>query len=134
MNTALQILALIIHLEGGYMPEYNFMIYDNNRVSTQEKFYANIGAEFLLFDFAFVGADIRTEMSMYELKSGGIWPYMANYGFYFGIRPVDGIEIGFRHHCVHPMMPYSKKVTVDLHYEGAYEEIYVKIDKKIDLF
>lgn len=133
MNTALQILALIIHLEGGYMPLDSFNIYDSRRVTDQQKTYLDIGVDFLFFNLVFIGGEVRTDIAISNDEELRFYPFIANYCFRFGMRINDNIEIGFRHFCIHPITPNVISVPVNLHYEGAYEEIYIKIDVKINL-
>lgn len=136
MNTALQILALIIHLEGGWMPNNSFRIYDSTwwHDTGVNQFYITLGIEFEIVNFFFVGGDIRTEMHIEYPPRSLCAPQLENYCFYFGIRPMNGLEIGFRHRCIHPVIPYMTDEKIYLNYEGGYEEVYIKFDKRIDLF
>src|SRR4030042_1264571 len=131
-----QILALIVQLEPGYMPLDTWRGYvpDSNLfVGVDLPLYANLGVEIEIAGLVFIGGSVRTEFSMKEFKVGSFSPHLMNYGFGVGIRPVEGIEIGFRHHCLHPIVPYMQDSGFHLTYEGAYEEIYILIKKKIPL-
>jgi len=132
-----QIVCLILHLEMGWQPLDTWRGYTPSvhvDKGADVPLYATLGAEVEILGMVFVGFDVRTELTVKELKAGGFSPHLMNYGFTVGLRPVEGVELGFRHHCVHPMVPYMDTLHFTLTYEGVYQEVYLRIDKKIPLF
>jgi len=129
------VLAIVLHFEGGYIPTNKFTIYDSMSFidNSNKQMYINLGVEFEILGFFFIGGDIRTEMFIRDFAAGSFVPTLENYGFNFGIRPAEWIEIGFRHHCIHPMMTYIYQEMKTPNWEGAFEEVYLKIDVKVDL-
>jgi len=121
------VLALIIILEGGFMPLDDFVVY--NRLISAPQFYTNMYAELVLMDTFFLGAGMTS-----YFKDNSDTPYMSpqrmNYLFTFGLR-WEWLELGFRHTCIHPVVTLIP--TPQPLWEGAYEEIYIRAEFKIDL-
>ena len=129
-------LVLLFNLEMGYMPldtwrGYTPAFYVDRGVDIP--LYVDVSFRLDILDFVFVGGSVRTELTMKEMKAGSFSPHLMNYGFTAGIH-YQGFEIGFRHHCLHPIVPYmTAQNGFRLGFEGAYEEIYVKFEGKITI-
>ena len=122
-------LALYFALEIGLMPAGTIETYDIGR--TYENMlggdcYATLETEILLWDMFFIGGDVRTEMNKMTTGKDFI-PHTMNYGITFGMR-IDPIEFGFRHRCIHPVIPWMRGQGVPMQWEGWYEEIYLRLE------
>lgn len=128
-------LALVFAFEIGFLPMGTVETYDYHIISTNSlagDYYATLAVEAILWDFLFIGGDVRTEMKRLA-GSRDFCPHTTNYGFEAGVR-LEPIEIGFRHRCIHPVVPwlrnkYSK--YIDNNWEGAYEEIYLRLEAEL---
>jgi len=128
----MNILVFLFVLELGYLPLDDWRCYDPLDYVGNTALYINMDAEIDVFSgFLFVGGHCRT--SMLTTDRVYFWPNTMTYGFRFGIRPLEGLEIGFRHMCTHPVMPYIIDAPGKLNYEGAYEEFYIKFSGSFTL-
>jgi hypothetical protein len=127
-------LALLLNLEMGYMPldtwrGYTPGFYVDRGVDIP--LYADVSFRLDILDLVFVGGSVRTEMTM--INASRFSPHLMNYGFTVGIH-YQGFEVGFRHHCLHPIVPYmTAQSGFSLGFEGAYEELYIKFEGKLTI-
>ncbi|MBA7525413.1 hypothetical protein ES705_17564 [subsurface metagenome] len=123
-------LALFFILELGYLPNgYQEIYLITNFVDEVEmkgEFYIDFNAEVTLFDLFFIGGGVKTYIWKYNF-SYTFWPNTAGYSLIAGIN-LGILEIGFRHYCYHPVLPWTEYINFDLQWEGAYEEIYVRLE------
>jgi len=121
-------LALLFAFEIGFMPNGTIDTYnvDSVRTNLYGNYYATLEVEAVLWDVLFVGGDVRTEM---KKKTTNIifWPHTMNYGFNAGLR-LNPLEIGFRHRCIHPVVPWMYGKSIPIQWEGAYDEIYMRLE------
>ena len=77
----------------------------------------------------YVGGGVRTEM--WGLNNElSFWPHLSNYRFLASFR-YGPIEIGFRHFCIHPVVPMLALIQpVEQIWEGAYEEVFIRVSNK----
>ena len=130
------IIALLFHLEAGYMPLDTLRNYAESyplESVVERPIYATLGVDVEVLGVFFIGGSVRTDMSIEELAVGHFSPFGENFMFHAGLRPVPGLELGFRHHCIHPLVTYMRNKSFALNFEGAYQEIYLKVDVKVDL-
>lgn len=111
-------------LEMGYLPLNDFAIYECNNTDI---FYIDMQTRIYLWDF-YVGGGIKNIICSKVHLS----PNKITYLFQLGWNN-DFIEIGFRHYCIHPIIPYMSNKKITINYEGAYEEIFIKLEGKIGL-
>ena len=87
-------------------------------------FYTDLSCEVVLWDTLFAGGGVRT----YVVPSHGIHfsPRNSVFDFTAGLQ-WRMLEVGWRHRCFHPMMPYSP--ILEVHgIEGGYDELYFRIE------
>ncbi len=90
-------------------------------------FYIDLNAEVVLFDTFFIGGNMRND---FYNKSDSLYfsPQTMRFKFFTGLRFKKIFEIGFNHFCFHPVIPYfGLHANPIVKWEGAYEEIYIKI-------
>jgi len=90
-----------------------------NKVS----FYFDLETELEYKNF-FVGGGVKTFAGKSTRVRREFVPYKITYKFAAGYN-FNNFQIGFRHYCIHPVVPY---VTFDspILFQGAYEELYVR--------
>ena len=121
-------LLFIFALEIGIIPSGTFMMYEMPaEIVHDQSAYIQMEAELLFFDLLFVGGSIRTYVWKDE-EGISFWPWRDGYLFNAGIR-YKFVELGFRHYCTHPVIPYA--YPVQMNWEGAYEEIYLRFEGKL---
>jgi hypothetical protein len=87
--------------------------------------YVDLDVELRAWDILFVGGNAKTYMTKYaEMKSFS--PNTMEYAFTAGLR-FGIVEVGFRHYCMHPVIPWIYHIEVAPQWEGSYEELYLKI-------
>jgi len=79
-----------------------------------------------MFDLFFVGGGITTNLRTQDAPNPFI-PVDVFYSFNAGIK-FQFIEAGFRHYCMHPIVPFLYHAEISPQWEGAYEEIYIKFE------
>jgi len=134
-------LAFIFALEAGIVPQNGFVMYQREAqvfyyegsyyypmdVALEDSgpiFYTDLQAEVELFGFAFAGGGVRVQM-----QQDGDWnfaPEALFYEFRAGLR-WKGIELHYLHACRHPQMLYAFYYQPVAGWEGAYDEIGIKI-------
>jgi len=121
-------LLFIFALEAGIIPTDIFVIYQVSHEEIHDQsIYIQFEAEIELFKILFVGGSIRT-YAWKEIENISFWPWRDGYLFNAGLR-YKILELGFRHYCTHPIIPYQ--YPAQMNWEGAYEEIYLRVEGKI---
>ncbi len=121
-------IIFIFALEIGWVPNDILRTYEPPMIyNSAESAYIQFESEVELFKLFFIGGSIRTYISKNK-NSYDFWPTRDGYMFYTGLR-YDILEIGFRHYCTHPVVPWNYQFNPI--WEGAYEEIYFRISGKI---
>ena len=124
-----------IGFEIGYLPKSTFLIYNINEdiivedMAFKHSIYIDFDVHLVLFNYVFVGGSSKISM----LSSEGDYTFFPNTALF---RVDAGFEfkswtLGFRHYCMHPIMPYLIFYYADLDYEGNYEELYIRFEAKI---
>lgn len=118
-------LALAFALELGVLPMNGWVMYDPPAlVFEAPEFYQQLEARAILWDHLFAGGKVRIYDWMRE--DGGFWPSQGAFTFEAGLS-FRGLELGFRHYCTHPILPYLEYVPAGVKWEGAYQEIYLRL-------
>jgi len=124
-------LALVAFLELAYLPMGDCVMYEApNVVYARGGLAVTMDAEVVAFDHVFIGGNIMTAMWAddpdYSEGQLGFWPERMGYQFRAGVR-FDPVEIGFRHYCTHPVVPWMPWMPQQIVWEGGYEEVYLRI-------
>lgn len=125
-------LALFFALELGIAPNIGVLQYQPEAAiaSEWEVGYTQLETELELFNLLFIGGGVRTYIT--PGSSGRTFtPNTTVYDFCTGLRR-SPIEIGWRHRCFHPTVPYlpvfQQQITG---LEGGYDEIYLRFEGRI---
>lgn len=120
-------LVLAAALEVGWMPMCDFLMHDPPAyVVTTDAFYVDMEARATAWGFLFVGGEVKT--FMWKSTPGyDFSPERMLYQFNAGLT-WGPLELGFRHYCTHPIMPYLWSWPGQAKWEGAYEELYLRVD------
>ena len=124
MNT---ILAFIFALELGFVPcntQIDFINQDNFKGFTM------LEAGFTLCDIVYVRGKAKTFIEIAD-TGYSFYPHQIDFTFDIGIK-LDNISFGFRHTCFHPVF-LNNNINNTGHLD-RHEEIYLKIEGKINLF
>jgi len=123
-------LKMTYNVEMGYLPKGVFKTYENEYLKDQlcfnQVFYTRLESYFHLKSF-YIGGEIETVVK--KLKYGyTFFPEKSTYKMALGFD-FDGVELGFRHYCIHPTIPY---IHPDLQpaWKGSYEEIFIRFSGK----
>ena len=128
MNTG--ILVLIFALELGITPDYTVMeLMDQNSF----KGYTEFSVGFELLEIVYLKTSVRTNIE-YTNHDYLFAPYQADYMLDLGVRPLEWMEVGFRHYCYHPVISGWETVGDTIQNVKMKEEIYLRISGKITLF
>jgi hypothetical protein len=122
-------LALFFALELGYLPGGVVETYYFEKpewMELQGSFFTEFEAEAELFGVGFIGGELKTYMNKYAVNKS-FKPLAAEYAFYAGLR-WSALELGFRHYCTHPVVPWMYYQDVTPQWESWYEEIYLRLE------
>lgn len=120
-------IALAFALELGMVPMSSLLMYDPpTMVQEQPEFYQQFEAEVLLFGYLALGGSV----TVYEWKIEDQLRFFSyRGGFEIGAElRLEPVKIGWRHYCTHPIVPYLSTVAQKIKWEGAYEEIYIRME------
>ncbi len=123
-------LVFMFALEFGLVPQAGVLMYEPEEVLFMEgALYTELEAEVLLFNVLFAGGGVRTYI-MPSDKNYTFSPNTTVYDFGAGLRlKKDTLEIGWRHRCFHPTIPYLPIFGQEIKgMEGSYDEIYFRIE------
>jgi len=98
----------------------------------QDYFYVEQEVEIQLWDFMFIKLGLKSNLFSFPEPPIGVsfFPYNANYEIGGGLR-FGKLELGFRHYCIHPVMPWVGRITdYKQVWEGWYEELYVRFSNR----
>ena len=124
----LEALLFSFFLEVGYIP-YDATVTPVDWTQVDSVFYTDLDAT-LRFHFLFVGGGMKAFVWPYGSDSIGLpafWPYRMDYRFNAGLV-VGPITVGLRHLCSHPVMPYVTWNRVTTPKDGAYTELFLRIE------
>ncbi len=119
-------LALFFSIELGWMPNGDFLMHNPPAyVTTAGSFYVDMEMRATAFGFLFIGGEVKT--FMWKTTTGyDFSPERMLYQFNAGLT-WGPAELGFRHYCTHPISPYTA-YPGPARYEGAYEELYLRLE------
>ena len=122
-------LVLLFAFEVGMVPNNGWVMQEfDYHLQEQNQYYTEFEFEAEAWDTLFVGGKIKTRM--YDSPDSWTYkPFTDEYTFNAGLR-FDFLEIGFRHLCTHPVIPYIRSSGAKINYEGAYDELYFRIEVK----
>ncbi len=124
-------ILLTLLFELGFSPLNMPQWVGGSDTALQSNFYARSGIE-LRWGPAFVKGTLDVPFSYqstYQFTPLSLRPSVE-----LGLEPWEGVSFGFRHWCVHPVIPYIlDRSYVTINYEGAYEEIYAQVKLKMKL-
>lgn len=126
-------LLFMFMLEVGFLPQGDLVMYNSETIAevypVQWLGYTDLGMEIQLGNILFVGGGVKTMLFAHpsDVLNVGFFPYGAQYRVNAGIR-FRGVEVGFRHYCIHPVMPWVGIVKdYEPTWEGWYEEVYFRV-------
>jgi len=126
-------LALAFALEVGMLPNSTMITYQPDPVISRDlagSFYTDLSARLQIAEILFVGGGVRTYEGGYF---GGWFPTDAYYRVEVGLA-WQGVELFFRHTCIHPVVPMFGSTHPTALYEGAYEELGIRITGTVNLW
>jgi len=119
-------------LECGLLPNTGFAIYqpDLKSVAGADGFYTALSASVESFGF-YVGGGMRNYF--WKMLEKGFRPYQMTFRFDAGWRN-DFLDIGFRHYCMHPVVPFLGLTGAPpQNWECAYEVLFFRIHGRLPL-
>lgn len=137
-------LVFVFALELGFVPEGIVLMYDRQPVeyvnensvplTTVEDLnfsysvYTDLYVEAVILEYLFIGGGVR--VTMLPTTDYTFDPHACYYTFAFGGR-LGPIEVFWRHYCMHPQMTYMHDYLPLDAWEGAYDEIGLKVKGEI---
>lgn len=122
-------LALFFALELGFLPNGVMETYYFEKpewMELQGVGYTGFEVEAQLFDVFFIGGSTKIYVNKYA-RNKSFKPITSEFDFAAGLR-IAPLEIGFRHYCTHPVIPWLYYQEVTPQWEGWYEEIYLRLE------
>ena len=126
-------LTFLFALELGWLPQGDFVMYDAERFlrlyPVAYTAYVDMEAEVVVLDMFFAGGNVRTSVWQQENSGWTFFPHKAVYSFFAGAR-WGMLELGWRHFCIHPVIPFFELIQPKPIWEGAFDEIYLRISNR----
>ncbi len=121
-------IALFFALEVGLLPNGFIDTYvdEGRTLLIQNSEYLSLETELTFFNFLFVGGAVKTYMYRYSGVKD-FFPSTVEYDLGLGVR-FKSVELGFRHYCTHPIVPWLYRREVSPQWEGSYEELYIRVE------
>ena len=123
-------LALFFALELGFLPNGYIGTFHDERqpeyVILLGSGFVDMEVEVVLWGYGFVGGSTKVYINLYN-NGSTFSPETAEFDFHIGFR-IDPLEVGFRHYCMHPIVPWIYYTRVSPQWEGSYEEIYLRLE------
>jgi hypothetical protein len=112
--------------ELGFLPMSHFVVNNADYVFKDNSFYTEFAVSAKLYDFTAFG-----ETRTYFWKNTEGYSFSPdNITYMAGIKYTAGpVELGFKHYCFHPVIPFTMK-EYKFAYNGGYEEIYLRVEVK----
>ena len=139
-------LIFVFALEMGIIPNGAFLLYDRQPAilsydgayymtdvdmhDISYSLYTDFQLEAIFLNYMFIGGGVR--VVMLPTNNYTFDPHASYYNFSFGGR-FGRVEVFWRHYCMHPQMAYMYDYVPLDGWEGAYDEIGLKIEGKINL-
>ena len=114
-------------LEIGFSPMYYAEIYgpiSHERIADENSMYTQLEIELGIAGFIFARGGVKTDV-LKIANEQAFSPYESTYLFEGGVQ-YEGVEIGYRHLCIHPTMPYRWNYAPSTTIDGYYDEYYIK--------
>jgi len=121
----MNILVFLFVLQLGYAPTGVPTMFDAPGVDDRAM-YTDFKAEFVLLNFFFVGGYAKTYFTFSDMHG---YPFEAYYGFSAGFRFGNGLELGWKHVCMHPIVTSLYAPSMG----ESYNEIYLKFSGSFTL-
>jgi len=124
-------LVFFFALELGIVPQAGVLMYEPYEAFEMKgALYTELEAEVLMFNVLFVNGGVRTYVTPNN-NDFNFSPNSTVYDFGAGLRFKDTIELGWRHCSFYPIFPYLPVYEHQMKgMEGAYDEIYLRIEGK----
>ncbi len=127
-------LIFLFALELGWLPQGDFVMYYPSSYFAKVypisySAYVDLEAEVVVLDTFFAGGAVRTSVWQRSPSALNFFPHKAVYSFFAGAR-LGMVEMGLRHYCIHPVIPFFGLIDPKPIWEGAYEEIYLRISNR----
>lgn len=125
-------LVFVFALECGMLPNTSFIMYQPNPeyVMNEIGFYTDLSASVEVKGF-YIGGGMHNYFWK-TIKGISFWPYQMTFLFNAGWRN-DYVDVGFRHYCMHPVIPYAGLVKPQQNWEGGYQELFIKFKGRLTL-
>ena len=118
-------LLFLFFLEFGFLPSGTMVQYEQPAfVQFEGDLYTDLGALVSLYGF-YIGGGVKTYMWR-DKGELSFWPHLADYRFLAGFK-YGIVEIGFRHYCIHPVVPMLAWTQPAQIWEGAYDEVFIRV-------
>ena len=123
-------LALFFAFELGYQPQAMFVSYDPpSFVNGSGQFYQTFEVKARMWDFLEVGGAVRVQ-DWLSRGTIGFWPNQLDSQIFADVY-YGPLTIGWRHNCIHPVVPYQPTFGEKPSWDGAYDEVYLRIGGKL---
>jgi len=119
-------IVFALAFELGFLPSSHFVVNDADYVFKDVSFYSEFSVDAKLYGFTAFG-----EARTYFWKNREGYSFSPDSMTYMaGVKYSAGpLEIGFRHYCFHPVVPFVMR-DYKFAYNGGYEEMYVRASLK----
>lgn len=123
-------IAFVLAFQLGWIPSGGFASYDPPLafVDGSNQFYQMAEAKAILFKTVEIGGSIKVQdwICRGELS---FWPNQLDSVFFADIL-FGPVTVGWRHECIHPVVPYQPYCGIKPSWDGGMDEIYARVELK----
>lgn len=118
--------ALFLMIEFGISPDSDLAMYEAPVfVNDQVVFYMDFEVEAVFWEHFYVGGGVKIYAWKEQEGWNNFWPSEANLRAFAGLR--FGIfDIGARHYCIHPIIPWLTSFDYQPKWEAAHTEFFIR--------
>jgi hypothetical protein len=123
-------LAFVFAFQLGCAPNVIMSMYDPppSVILQESEIIISFDAEIRAWDLLYVGGNVS--VPMWKVSGITFFPNELQSIFKAGLR-YKGIEIGWSHLCVHPVVPYLPLSETKILWEGNYDEFHLKFSGEV---
>lgn len=129
----MEILLIMLAIElSGMEGSSIFYQYENKeRLLFEQTYFLTFEAEIQIYELLYIKGSAKTLMYFEKDISGN--PRALSSYFETGIR-FNGLSAGWRHICIHPIIPYAENLTTQLFVDQVIDELFIRFEMEQKIF
>ena len=130
----LSILCIILGLELSYADGFQAMYEppEYEGVEFSDTYYISFNTQIFLYEYVYTKGSVKIPVSAY--MDNYFWPVALSSFFEVGVL-LNGLSVGWRHFCTHPVAPYYTDKSFLKFYDESGGEFFIRFEtERIKVF